>query len=198
MTTSTRTPPMVGRRTPALPLTLPVTYRGRRVGVYRPLAFATSGEPTATAHLNIDTGHRAVDGKILDELLVAARKEGWQVYDFACPNRKTPIQLEYALRERQVALKDSRHTSWARWVKRGRNQVPRRATPILVAFTHREGELDPLTHSILVNGRVFGVHAVHLGPLDALPGAARAMLDLSVTKTPAGLALTQPVRTIPL
>lgn len=182
-----------------LPLSLPVTYVGQTIGTYQPLTLATSGTPTATPHLNIDTGTPATDTQILDELMANARTAGWDVHDYTHPTRGRTYRLEHALRNRKAALTAARCTSWARWAKRNTNPIPKAATPILVAFTHADGDLDPLLTSLLVNGRIYGVHALHVGPLDALPGAARAMIDLTVTTTSTGeLTLTQPARTIPL
>ena len=183
-----------------LPLTLLVTCAGETIGHYQPLSIATAGSPTATPHLNIDTGTPAMGAQVLDELAAAARAAGWDVHDYTRPTPGRTARLEHALRARKSTLRATGHTSWHRWTNYHPSRpIPRAAAPILVAFTHSDGDLDPLLTSLLVNGRIYGVHAVHLGPLDALPGAGRAMIDLSVTTNHTGrLALTQPTRTIPL
>lgn len=183
-----------------LPLTLPVTCAGETIGTYLPLTIATAGSPTATPHLNIDTGTPAMDTQILEELMGTARAAGWDVHDYTRPTPGRTARLEHALMARKSTLRATGHTSWRRWAGLHPSRpITKAAAPILVAFTHSDGDLDPLLTSLLVNGRIYGVHAVHLGPLDALPGAGRAMIDLAVTTNHTGfLALTQPARIMPL
>lgn len=185
---------------PTLPLTLTITCHGQEIGSYTPLSFATAGVPTGTPHLNINTGDPASDEQTLNELMGTARTIGWDVHDYTRPTPGRTARLEHALRTRKSTLRATGHTSWRRWAGLHPSRpIPKAAAPILVAFTHTTGDLDPLLTSLLVNGRIYGVHAAHIGPLDALPGAGRAMIDLSVTTNHTGrLALTQPTRTIPL
>lgn len=188
------------RPTIMLPLELPITYNNYTIGHYRPLALATTGAATATPHLNINVGVAGTDTRILEELMGTARTIGWDVYDYTQPTAARTAHLEKALIARKSTIRALEYNSWVQWVNNRRDRpIPQKAAPIMVAFTHTSGELDPLFTSLLVNGRIYGVHTVHVGPIEALPGAGQAMIDLSVGTSATGeLALTQPPRTIPL
>lgn len=186
-------------RRPTLPLTLPITCHGQEIGSYTPLSFATAGVPASTPHLNINTGNPANDEQTLNELMAAARTARWEVHDYTHPTGARTAALEQTLKNRKTALHNSVHHTWAKWAQRRKDRpIPPEATPILVAFRHQTGELSPMLESIIINGRAYGVHIVYAGPLDALPGAAQIMFDLTVSNTNGQLSLTQPPRTIPL
>lgn len=165
-----------------LPLSLTVTDGDQPIGDYQPLAIATTDKPMATPHLNINTGDPVRDARILAKLMSSASSGGWGIHDCTRPTPTRIDCLERNLKARKSAVRASGHTSWYRWASYHPNRpIPRNAYPILVAFKHTEGELDPLMASIVSHGRIYGVHAIHVSPLDALPDMARCMIDISVT-----------------